>query len=718
MNRRTLLSSAAATALLAAGRKCLAAIPPLAPAAPVTPRRPLRIEQLGRVRIDDYAWLKDPHWQRVWRDPASFDPAIRAHLVAENLYAEAVLAPAAPLQEKLRAEMIGRTAADPSPPPDFDGPWAYLTHFAEGAQHPRYLRRPRDGGAETLLLDVAARARGHDYFAVRNVTHSPDQRLLAWAEDPVGAEKFTIQVRDLASGAIMPRPPQSAFGDFAFSGDSQWLFWTWRSPDSRPARIYRRPARGGPDVLVYEELDPAFLTGVTLSASHGFLFIRSWNDVTAEVRFIDCRTPTAAPRLVAPRETGLNYAVDDWRDRFVIRTNADGAEDFKLMQAPRERPRRANWREWIPHRPGRFIVETMPFAERFAWIERVEGNPHVMIANEGAPRDAVSFDEAAYAVTVQPSPYAENVLRLIYESPRTPRRWLACDLVSGRRTTLAEQRIPSGHDPARYVVARLHATAPDGAQVPVTVLRARDASLDGSAPLLLTGYGAYGASEPMGFSAPLLSLIDRGWIWAYAHVRGGSEKGWGWFEQARQLRKKTSFTDFIACAESLIHSGHSAAGRIVLHGYSAGGLLIGAALNMRPDLWGGAIGQAPFVDMLNTMSDADHPLVPLTRPVWGDPLHDPAAYDYIASYSPYENVTAQPYPAVLATTAVSDDRVGYWEPAKWIAKLRACSTSGRPMMLHTEMSGGHHGAAGRYDELAQFARLYAFAIWALRTRQA
>jgi oligopeptidase B len=247
--------------------------------------------------------------------------------------------------------------------------------------------------------------------------------------------------------------------------------------------------------------------------------------------------------------------------------------------------------------------------------------------------------------------------------------------------------------------------------VPITVLHSKATRLDGSAPLLLTGYGAYGYSYETGYSAPLLALIDRGWIWAVAHVRGGSEKGRAWFEQARQLRKKTSFTDFISCAEMLIATDHVRAGRIALHGYSAGGLLVGAATNMRPDLWSAVIGQAPFVDMLNTMSDATHPLVPLTRPVWGDPLSSPAAYDHIASYSPYENVRDQPYPAVLATTAIGDDRVGFWEPAKWIAALRRHSTSGKPMLLHTETSGGHHGAAGRYDELAQLARIYAFAIW-------
>ncbi|PXA84200.1 S9 family peptidase [Nostoc sp. 3335mG] len=710
MTRREAMLAGVSTLVLAAAKQSdgVARITP-----PVTPRHPLRIEQLGRVRTDDYAWLKDPHWKQVWRDPASLDPKIRAYLAEENGYSAAILAPTEKLQAELVAEMRARTAPSPEPPPEIDGAWEYVTRYAPGAQHPRYLRRPRGGGPEELLLDVEARAQGHAYFSVKNATRSPDQRFFAWAEDAVGAEKFGIRVKDLATGEILPGGPESAFGDFAFSPDSQWLFWTLRDASSRPSRIYRRRVRGGADILVYEERDPAFLTEVSLSPSRAFLFVRSWNDVTSEARFIAGDRIEAAPTLIEPRREGILYDVADWRGGFVIRTNAGGAEDFRIVRATVAKPGQRDWQPYIPHRPGRFIVEMHPFDHRLCWIERIEGNPHIVVAeDDGTPREAVTFDEAAYTITVLPSDYRGDTLRLIYESPRSPRQCLDCDLATGARTTRALDAVP-GYDPAAYVVKRLHATTSDGAQVPITILYAKDTRLDGSAPLLLTGYGAYGVNFDTGFTMPLLSLCDRGWVWAVAHVRGGSEKGRAWFEAARRFTKKTSFTDFIACAQTLIDTRHTAVRRIVLHGYSAGGLLVGAALNMRPDLWGGVIGQAPFVDMLNTMSDATHPLVPLTRPVWGDPLHDPKAYDYIASYSPYENVGAKPYPPVMATTAVGDDRVGYWEPAKWIAALRARSTSGRPMLLHTEMAGGHHGAAGRFDELAQAARMYAFAIRAL-----
>jgi oligopeptidase B len=713
MTRRDVLRGTALALVLSAGlaRRAIAAAGPVAPE---TPRHPLHIDQLGRVRIDDYAWLKPSNWKQVWRDPAALDPSILSYLEEENRYCDAVLAPTKDLQDELVREMIARTAPSAEPPPRIDGEWVYFTRYAKGAQHPQYCRRPHGGGAETVLMDVEIRSRGHGYFAVKNASHSPDHKLFAWAEDLTGAEKFRICIKDIESGAIFTGGPESAFGDFAFSPDSQWLFWTWRDENSRPARIYRRRVAGGLDILVYEERDPAYLMQVSLSASRAVLFIRCWNDVTSEVRFITADAVEKTPILIEPRQDGLFYEVADWQGRLVIRTNADGADDFKLMQASFAVPGRANWKPWIECRPGHFIVEVHPFARYFCWIERVEGNPHLMVAAEGGEvGEPIRFDEAGYAIAVEPSDHTADVLRLTFESPRQPKRWIACDLATGHQTVLAQERPSGGYDPANYVVKRLHARARDGALIPVTLLHARMTAIDGCAPLLLTGYGAYGYSFETGFSLPLLSLIDRGWIWAVAHVRGGSEKGSAWFEAARRLRKKTSFTDFIACAEELVRSRHTSPKRIVAYGFSAGGLLVGAALNLRPDLFGAVIGQAPFVDMLNTMSDASHPLVPLTRPTWGDPLSDPEAYDYIAGYSPYENVGARPYPAVLATTALGDDRVGYWEPAKWIAALRARSTSGKPMLLHTDMAGGHHGAAGRFEEYAQIARTYAFAMDAL-----
>ncbi len=715
MDRRKFLATA--TALLTCDWTAAFAMPWSScalPSPPVTAKRPKRIVQLGSVRVDDYAWLKDPNWKEVWRNPATLNPAIKAHLEAENAYADKVLAPTLPLQHKLFQEMLVRSGGDESAPPIPDGPWLYFSRFPTGAQHPSWYRRRRDGtSGDELLLDGEARAKGRAYFNIVNAIHSPDQKLFAWAEDAHGSEKFQIFVKDLETGTVLPNPALSAFGDFVFSPDSQWIFWVWRNENSRPAKVFRRPARGCADTLVYEEHDPAFLMAVSCTAAKSYVMIRTWNAESSEVRLISADTPTAEPRIVEPRAHGLVYSVEDWKNRFVILTNADGAVDFKLMWADRRAPARRSWREWVPYRPGTFIIGMQPFRDYFVRIERIDANAMLVVTRtKDLFSHTIVFDEPAYAVTVsQEQEYASSILRYVYQSPRQPKQWTAYDMTSNRADVLKTQSAGPGFDKNRYVVERLFATANDGARVPITLLRKRETKLNGSVPLLMYGYGSYGAFVEPVFSGPDLSLIDRGWVYAIAHVRGGSAKGWSWFLQARRLHKTLTFTDFISCAEHLIESGYGHRGGIVIHGFSAGGLLVGVVNNMRPDLWAGVIAQAPFVDMLNTMSDPTHPLVPLTRPDWGDPLADVKAYDYIASYSPYENVKAQRYSPVLATTSVSDDRVGYWEPAKWIAKLRASSTSGNPMILKTEMEGGHGGAAGRLAELRQTALFYAFAIW-------
>lgn len=712
MRRRTLLGLVGA-ALTPAIQALAQAATAAAPRPPATPKHPLRIDQLGRSRTDDYAWLKPANWKAVWRDNSLLDPVLRTYLSQEDAYATAALAPTAEVQASLLAAMQARLGPDAATPPLVDGPFAYLTRYAPGAAQPQHLRRPAAGGPETLLVDLQGRAAGQPFFNAENATHSPDHSLFAWAEDVTGAEKYTLYLQDLVSDRLI-EGPHDAFGDFVFSADGAWLFWTWRDASSRPAKVFRRPARGGPDTLVCEETDPGFLLTLSASNSGRWLFLTAWNAVTSEVRLIDAHAPQAPPVLVEPRAAGHVYRLEHWQDRFVVMTNADGAADFKLMTAPQASPGRAHWRPWRAEQPGCTIVDMRGFAGAFLHVQRVEGNSLLWLTRADGSEAPVPFDEAAYVLELQPSPYAGGALTVTYESPRRPRAWLSIDLASGAPTVLAHPSLPTELAPDQYQLTRLHARAADGAEIPVTVLYRTGLPLDGRAPLMLTGYGAYGDSYATGYSIPNLALVDQGWVWAVAHVRGGSEKGRGWFEAARQLHKKTSFTDFIACAEALVAARYTAPKHIVAHGYSAGGLLVGAALNLRPDLWGAVIGQAPFVDMLNTMSDATHPLVPLTRPVWGDPLADPAAYDYIASYSPYENVHAGAYPPVLATTAVGDDRVGFWEPAKWIAALRTRTTGG-PMLLACQMTGGH-GGGGRLAELKLSARMYAFAIWALARR--
>jgi len=688
------------------------------PQPPIAKRDPRRVEQLGRVRIDDYAWMKDENWQAVMRDPTVLRPDIRQHLQAENAYTEAMLASTKPLQEALFAEMRGRIKEDDASVPDPDGPFEYYARYATGAQHPVYARKPRGAdGPEEVLLDVDALAKGHAFFQVSAAEHSPDHAFFAYAADDQGSEYYRIHLKELSTGQLLPSPVESATGSFAFSPDAKWLFWVWRDENGRPAKVFRRPMRGdgASDVLIYEEEDEGMFVNVHLTAARGFVVISAGDHETSEEWLVPAADPTAPPRVVEPRETGLRYSVEEWDGRLVVLTNADDAVDYKLMWADPAEPGRAGWRDFVPHQPGRYIVGMSATRGHLARLERVDALNRIVITARGRYAEhVVAFDEEAYGLSLEGGhEYDTNLMRFVYQSPTTPRQWFDYDMATRERTLRKTQTIPSGHDPSAYVARRLHATAPDGETIPVTVLMRKGTPLDGSAPMLLYGYGAYGMPMEPHFSIRTLSLVDRGWIYAVAHIRGGTEKGWAWFLSGRKEKKANSFTDFIACAEALVAAGYSRAGRIVAEGRSAGGMLMGAVANLRPDLWAGVIAGVPFVDVLNTMSDATLPLTPPEWPEWGDPLTDADAYDRIAGYSPYDNVEPRPYPAILATGGLSDARVTYWEPSKWVARLRAATTGDAPILLKMNMEAGHGGAAGRFDFLKEIALDYAFAVWAV-----
>ena len=686
---------------------------------PVAPKRPRRIEQLGRVRVDDYGWMKDDNWQQVLRDPKTLRADIREHLEAENAYAKAMLSGSEALQAQMFAEMKGRIKEDDSSVPKPDGPWDYYVRYEIGAQHPVHARRPRGAetgveGGEEVLLDEEALSQGKAFFEVGAAQHSPDHTLYAWAVDEQGSEYFTIRVRDLATGEVLGTPIESAYGSLVFSPDSRWLFWIWRDENARPAKVFRRPARGGDDVLVYEEADDGMFLGLGVTSDDSHVIIGVGNQETSESWIIPATDPTAAPILVEPREVGVKYSPDHWTDRWVINTNADGAVDFKLVTSTAAVPAKATWTDWVPHRPGSYITGFEALAGHLIRAERVNALDQLVVMSRDGSEHVIAFPEEAYALDLDGGyEYETTTIRFVYQSPTTPRQTFDYDLASGERTLRKTQEIPSGHDPSRYVARRLYARAPDGAEVPVTVLMLKDPPLDGSAPLMLYGYGAYGIALDPSFSIRNLSLVDRGWIWANAHIRGGSDKGWGWFLDGRKDRKPNTFTDFIACAEHLVAEGYGTKGRIAAYGGSAGGMLMGAIANMRPDLWGAIVAAVPFVDVLNTMSDTTLPLTPPEWPEWGNPLEDADAYDAIADYSPYDKVMAQAYPPVLATGGLSDPRVTYWEPAKWVAKLREWSAGPQPMLLKINMDAGHGGASGRFDFLKEIALDYAFAVWAL-----
>ncbi|RFD20287.1 S9 family peptidase [Komagataeibacter melaceti] len=685
---------------------------------PPNPRKiPRTITQLGRTRQDEYAWMKDDNWQNVLRDPSLLQPEIAAHLRAENAYTAAILSGTEDVQARLVAEMKGRMQPDETYPPVPHGPYMYQTGYAPGAQYPVYSRHlAADPQAVQVLLDVNVAAQGHDYYAIATASHSPDHTLFAHAEDTQGSEIYRIHIRRITGDAAPLPPVENCSGAFVFSPDSQHLFWVWRDEHGRPARVYRRRIGEDTDTLVYEEADPGFFVGVEATRSGGWIIISSGNHDTSESWLIPGHDPQAQPVCAAARQTGLMYGLYHQAGHFIILTNADGARDFKLMITPDTAPGRANWRDLVGHEPGRYITECVVWSGHLAWRERRNANTRIVIRDLHGATHALEPDEAAYDLTFASGyEYDTTELRYIYQSPTTPREWHAHDMVSRADSLLKRQTVPSGHDPAQYRCWRLMAQAPDGEQVPVTVLGRCDTPIDGSAPLLLYGYGAYGHAIDPVFSTRVLSLVDRGWFYAIAHVRGGSEKGWDWFLAGRGRNKPNTFSDFIACAVSLTEAGFGAAGRIVADGRSAGGMVMGAIANMRPDLFAGIVAVVPFVDELNTMSDASLPLTPPEWPEWGNPLEDEQAYDLIARYAAYEQVAPRAYPAILAMGGLTDPRVTYWEPAKWVARLREHTLSTRPVMLRTNMEAGHRGATGRFDSLKEAALIHAFALWAIET---
>jgi oligopeptidase B len=469
------------------------------PVPPLPRKIPQEFEQLGRRRTDDYAWMKDENWREVLRDPKALRTDIREHLEAENAYTKAMLSETEPLQAALFAEMRGRIKEDDSSVPTPDGAWDYYVRYETGAQHPVHARRPRDRAeGEEILLDEEAEAKDKPYFHVGGAGHSPDHALFGWAADAQGSEYYEIQVLDLASGAVLPGPAASASGDFVFSPDSQWLFWVWRDDNARPARVFRRPARGGEDALVYEEKDEGMFLGLGVTADRRYVLIQIGNQETTEVRIIPAEDPTAEPAVAEPRQVGVKYDLDHWTDRWVIRTNADEAVDFKLCVSTADIPSRGSWRDWVAHQPGRYITGFLAFAGHLIRAERVDALDRLAIMARGGEEHPIAFDEEAYALGLSGGyEYETAMVRFTYESPTTPRRWFDYDMDSRSRTLRKTQEIPSGHDPSRYVARRLSARAGDGAEVPVTVLMLRDTPLDGSAPLMVYGYGAYGhAMEP------------------------------------------------------------------------------------------------------------------------------------------------------------------------------------------------------------------------------
>ncbi|SCW79218.1 S9 family peptidase [Ancylobacter rudongensis] len=689
--------------------------------APLEPAHPPLIRSFhGQTLVDPHAWLRADNWRDVMRDPGLLAPDIRTWLEAENASAEAWLALHAALRAQLVKEMRGRIKEDDSSVPSTDGPFAYFTRFREGGQHPLICRRPAGAIAgETVLLDGDALAEGKAYFQFGDAQQSPDHRLFAWTTDEAGSEYYTLRIRDIEAGTDLPDLVAETTGDVLWSADGAHLFYIRRDAEHRPSFVYRHRLGTDPaqDVLVYEEPDKGFFVSLGRTQSRRFGLISCGDHDTSEVWLLDLESPLDAPLRVEPREPGLRYGVEHHPalsgvESLVIETNADGAEDFKIVTAPLSSPGRAHWRDLVPHKPGRLLLSATVLRDHLVRLEREDGLPRLVVRTlaDGTEHE-VAFAEEAYSLGFDPGHgFEKTEIRFTYSSMTTPAEVWDYDVASRARTLRKRQEVPSGHDPKRYVTRRLMAPAAGGELVPVSLLFAADTPLDGSAPCLLYGYGAYGMSMPSGFSTARLSLVDRGFVFAIAHIRGGTEKGWRWYREGKLARKTNTFSDFIAAGEHLVAEKIVAPDRIIAHGGSAGGMLMGAVANMRPGLFAGIVAEVPFVDVLNTMLDDTLPLTPPEWPEWGNPITDAQAFATIRAYSPYDNVTAQDYPAIFALAGLTDPRVTYWEPAKWVAKLRAAKTDDRPILLRTNMEAGHGGASGRFDRLEETAMIYAFAL--------
>ena len=678
-------------------------------------KRDTKVSELhGDVREDPYAWLKDDRWQAVMRDPESLDPEIRAYLEAENAHAKAVMAPTEALQRQLFSEFKGRIKEDDASVPMPDGDYRYYHRYATGGQHPIFCRRAGEDGEEEMLLDGDEQARGQDYFHIAHCEHSPDHRYVAYSVDHKGSEFYTIRILDLDAGARLCEELPNAAGSFVWANDNAALFYPVLDDNHRPVKVlrHRLGTAAAADATVYDEPDPGFFVGVERSESRRFIIIDSHDHSTSEVRLIPADAPEAEPVLIAAREPDVEYSVSDHGERLLVLTNASGAEDFKLVEAPLDRPGREHWRDRVAHRQGVLILSFIVFRDYLVRLEREDGLPRIVVTElASAQEHAIAVSEDAYSLgLVSGYEFDTHSLIYTYSSPTTPERTFRYDMRSRERALLKEQEVPSGHDPRAYVTTRLLAPSHDGERVPITVLHRRDLSLDGSAPLLLYGYGSYGHSMPASFGVVRLSLVDRGFIYAIAHVRGGTDRGYAWYRDGRRDKKKNTFLDFVAAAEHLVSARYTTVGRIACLGGSAGGMLVGAVANLRPDLFAAVAAEVPFVDVLNTMCDASLPLTPPEWPEWGNPLEDPDAYRYIKSYSPYDNVAAVAYPHILATAGLTDPRVTYWEPAKWVAKLRATKTDDRMLVLKTNMTAGHAGASGRFERLKESAFTYAFLL--------
>ena len=683
------------------------------PKPPRAEARPHVATYHGVTLEDPYRWLKDDAYPHVK------DADVLAYLHAENAYFDAMMAPHQGLVETIFAELKGRQQPDDRSVPVPDGAYYYQWRFESEGQYRVWSRWPTALGVEDdapadakVILDEPALAADREYFRLGALAVSNNDRLLAYGTDTSGAERFTLRIKDLTTDALLGDVIENAQGDPVWTADDCAFFYTALDEQWRPfqVRLHRLGEPPAEDVVVYEEKDPGFFVDLTLTSSKHYVVISSADHITAEAYLIPTADPAQTPALVARRRTGHDYRLDHQGDRFVIKTN-DQHKNYRLVAAPETDPSEARWQELIAPSDQRYVRGFQAFADFVAIEERIDGVDQIRLLHRDGRSTYVEFSEPAYAVDLGDNrEFASDTVRLNYSSMVTPDTVFDYHLPNNRLQTRKVRHIPSGHDPANYVAERVVAPARDGVGVPVSLIYRKDTRTDGSAPLYLYGYGAYGHGIMPSFSSNRLSLLDRGFVFAIAHIRGGDELGYHWYEAGKLTERINTFNDFVDVARHLIAKGIAQAGRIAIAGGSAGGELMGAVVNQAPELWGAVAAHVPFVDVLNTMLDTSLPLTPIEWPEWGNPIEDKQAFEHIRSYSPYDQLKPGRYPPMLVTAGLNDPRVTYWEPAKYVAKLRTLKQDDNPLLLKTNMGAGHGGKSGRFDALNEVAEEYAFMV--------
>ena len=662
--------------------------------------------------IDNYSWIKQKDWKEVILNPNKLNTQVKKYLDEENLFKENQLKDINDIEKKLFEELKSKIKNEDNSVPKKDGDYLYGYKYNKNSEYPIYYRKNTTNNSEEIILDCEKKSKTHTYFNVASISHSHDHKHVAYNIDTNGSEYFSIFIEDIQKQELLSPEIKNTTGDIVWSLDNNYIFYVRLDQNHRPTKVFKHKigSNGEKDLLIYEEKDPSFFCSINLSKTKNYLFIRTADHETSEYLFINLKLNEIKPTLFKKRVKKIEYDLEHHEKFFLISTNVDNAKNFKIMISHEESYQK--WEEFIPYEKVNLILDFILLKDWLVRLERTEGSENIIILNlNNKNQHKISFDEEAYNLSLDHGyEYETDTFRYSYSSPTTPKSVFDYDCKSKKQELKKTQEVPSGHNKDDYICKKIFATAHDNEKIPITILYKKGVKLDSNNYLLLYGYGSYGISIPSNFSTNRLSLVDRGIIYAIAHIRGGKEKGYEWYENGKLLNKKNTFLDFISCAEKLCEDKYTSPKKIVAQGGSAGGLLMGYIANERPDLFLGIIAQVPFVDICNTMLDEDLPLTVTEIPEWGDIKNDKKSFLYVKSYSPYDNVKKQNYPHMLVTGGISDPRVTYWEMTKWVAKLRENKTDNNLLLLHMNMTAGHSGASGRFDYLKEIAMEYGFVL--------